>query len=246
MSSVEGIVEVAKNLPKAEIVKQTKKSSIAKKVLFVTLLFASIANNGYAQGNETTETKDFHGKITTGLKIGANYSNVYDRSGEAFKSNALVGFAVGGFVSVPIVPYINFQPELLLSQKGFHATGIIIDGTYDLTRTTSYIDIPLLFALVPNRFFTVVLGPQYSFLINQRDVFANASTSIEREQLFLDDNARKSNIGLVGGVDVNFNHIVFSGRAGIDVLSNRKNDNASTPRYKNQWLQFTIGYRFYN
>ena len=207
---------------------------------------ATIGNNSYAQENGTTDKKSFHGKIMSGLKIGANYSNVYGRSGDQFNTNALLGFAAGGFVSIPIVPHINFQPEILFSQKGFHGTGSILNGTYNLTRTTSYIDVPLLFAFVPGRFLTLLIGPQYSLLIHQRDVFANASTSIDRQQLFLDDDARRNTVCLTGGADLNFNHIVIGARGGIDVLSNKNNGTSATPRYKNMWMQFTLGYRFYH
>jgi hypothetical protein len=231
-----------------EVAIPTKRPAILKRMFFaIILMSATIVGNSYAQEKKTVITNEFHDKITTGLKIGANYSNVYDRSGDQFNTRALPGFAAGGFVSVPIVPYISFQPEILFSQKGFHATGNILNSTYDITRTTSYIDVPLLFALVPCRFITVLLGPQYSLLVHQRDVFTNATTGIEEQQLFLDDNARKNALCFTGGVDLNFNHIVVGARAGIDMLNNKNNGtSSSTPNYKNDWMQLTLGYRFYH
>jgi hypothetical protein len=230
-----------------EMIVQRRTLAIGKKIFFTTLLIsAAIAGRSYAQENQAADTRDFNDKITAGLKIGANISTVYDRSGDQFNTNALVGVAGGGFISIPVVRYISFQPEVLFSQKGFHATGRILDRNYEITRTTSYIDVPLLFALVPNRFVTLLIGPQYSYLAHQRDVFTNATTGIDQQQLFLDDDARKHTLCFTGGVDLNFNHITFGTRSGIDMLNNKNNKSSATPGYKNDWLQFTLGYRFYH
>lgn len=147
-------------------------------------------------------------------------------------------------MSIPIGTYFGIQPELLFSQKGFQATGRILGSTYKFTRTTSYIDVPLLFLIKPSEFISLVVGPQYSYLIKQTDVFANASTSIDQETEFENDNVRKNTLCFTGGVDINMKHIVLSGRAGWDIQNNNGDGTSTTPRYKNVWYQATIGYRF--
>jgi hypothetical protein len=52
-------------------------------------------------------------------------------------------------------------------------------------------------------------------------------------------------LGAIAGVDLNFGHLVLSGRAALDLQDNHGDGSASVPRYKNMWLQFTAGYRFY-
>ncbi|MEO8761454.1 MAG: outer membrane beta-barrel protein, partial [Bacteroidia bacterium] len=154
--------------------------------------------------------------------------------------------AAGGFIAIPINKYIGIQPEVLFSQKGFQSTGSILGSTYNLSRTTSYLDIPLLFAFKPSEFFTILAGPQYSYLLKQKDVFAVGSTTISQEQQFKNDNARRNTLCFTGGFDITVKHFVFGARAGWDLQTNNGNGGSSTPRYKNVWYQATIGIRFYS
>lgn len=211
-----------------------------KKIILI-VLSASFVGNIIAQENET----DLRKNLTFGLKAGVNYSNVYDSEGEDFNTDPKLGLAAGAFLAIPIGRYLGVQPEFLFSQKGFRATGKILGSTYSLTRTTNYIDVPLFLTFKPSEFISLLAGPQYSYLTNQKDVFENASTSIEQEQEFENDNIRKNTLCFVGGADINLKHIVLSARAGWDVQNNNGDGSSTTPRYKNVWYQATIGYRFY-
>jgi hypothetical protein len=213
-----------------------------KKIVLIHAVILALTSIGMAQENKT----DFRDKLTFGLKAGANYSNVYDSQGEEFQANAKFGAVAGAFLAIPFGKYIGIQPEVLFSQKGFQATGVILGKPYNFTRTTSYIDLPLLFALKPSEFLSVVGGPQFSYLVNQRDVFANATTSIEQETEFVNENPRKNTLSFVIGSDINLKHIVIGIRANWDVQNNNGDGTSTTPRYKNVWYQATIGYRFYN
>lgn len=208
-------------------------------ILIIASVFAMF-NVSIAQENET----DFREKLQVGLKIGANYSNVYDTEGEAFNADAKFGLAMGGFLSIPIGKYLGFQPEFLYSQKGFKATGVILGSPYQFTRTTSYIDVPLLLVLKPSEFISLVAGPQYSYLVRQNDVFAIATTSIEQQQEFKNDNIRKNTLCFIGGIDFTLKHIVIGARAGWDIQKNIGDGTSLTPRYKNVWYQLTVGYKF--
>ncbi len=213
-----------------------------KRIFLIAVIFTSVVNNSSAQENET----DFREKLTFGLKAGANYSNVYDAEGEEFNADPKFGLAAGACLAIPIGKYLGLQPEALISQKGFRATGKILGSKYDFTRTTTYLDIPLLFLLKPSEFLTILAGPQYSYLAKQTDVFTNGTTSIEQEKEFLNDNVRKNTLCFTGGIDINLKHIVLGARAGWDVQSNNGDGTSTTPRYKNVWYQGTIGYRFYS
>lgn len=184
-------------------------------------------------------------KLTFGLKAGINYSNVYDEEGEDFVANAKLGMAAGAFLAIPIGKYLGIQPEVLISQRGFQATGMILGNTYNFTRTTTYLDVPLLFAFKPSEFISILAGPQYSYLLRQSDVFKNASSSIAQETEFQNDNIRKNILCFTGGIDINLKHIVLGARAGWDIQKNNGNGTSITPRYKNVWYQGTVGYRFY-
>ena len=213
-----------------------------KKNIFLAMMLITSAFMIQAQDDEKCD--DFREKLMFGAKAGLNLSNVYDSKGEQFNADAKFGFAVGGFLSVPLGKYVGFQPEILISQKGFRATGLLIGSSYSFTRTTTYVDVPLLFALKPTSFLTILAGPQYSYLISQKDVFGSATTSVEQITQFTNDNIRKNTLCITGGADININHFVIGVRAGWDVQNNNGNGVSTTPRYKNMWYQGTIGYRF--
>lgn len=186
---------------------------------------------------------EYRERISGGLKVGANLSNVYDTEGEDFQANAKLGFAGGAFLSIPIGKYLGVQPEILISQKGFQGSGRLLGSPYDFSRTTTFIDVPLLFAFKPLSIFTIVLGPQYSYLIHQKDVFSSSSTMAAQETEFKNDNIRKNILCGIGGVDFTVKHVVVGLRAGADLQRNNGSGTTTTPRYKNVWYQATIGFR---
>lgn len=213
-----------------------------KNFILAIIAVTCIANISIAQENDN-ET-DFREQLQFGGKIGANYSNVYDTRGEEFKADPKFGLAFGGFVSIPLGKYIGLQPEILFSQKGFQATGIILGSTYKITRTTSYIDVPLFFSIKPSEFITVMAGPQFSYLIKQKDSFTSSPTSFDQEQEFKNDNIRKNTLCFVFGGDINLKHFVLGARVGWDIQNNLGDGTSTTPRYKNVWYQATFGYKF--
>lgn len=202
-----------------------------KKTLLLILLVALLANAGIAQ--------DFH----FGPKVGINLSNVYDSKDENFNADAKIGWATGVFFSLPLGSILGLQPEILFSQKGFKATGSILGNSYTFTRTLNYIDIPLLVALKPSEAFTILAGPQYSYLLSRKDDFENSFLNIEQEQEFENDNLRKNTLCFLGGFDLNVNSVVIGARVGWDLYQNNGDGSSTTPRYKNVWYQATIGFR---
>jgi hypothetical protein len=186
---------------------------------------------------------EYRERISGGLKVGANLSNVYDTEGEDFQANAKLGFAGGAFLSIPIGKYLGVQPEILISQKGFQGSGRLLGSPCDFSRTTTFIDVPLMFAFKPLSIFTIVLGPQYSYLIHQKDFFSSSSTMAAQETEFKNDNIRKNILCGIGGVDFTVKHVVVGLRAGADLQRNNGSGTTTTPRYKNVLYQATIGFR---
>jgi hypothetical protein len=209
-----------------------------KKIFLMIATVAFMANYVVAQDGDTRS------QFNIGIKAGANFSNVYDSQGEEFRADGKLGFAGGVFVVVPFGDMFGFQPEFLFSQKGFKATGTLLGSNYGLTRTTNFIDVPLFFAIKPLSQVTVLAGPQFSYLMRRKDVFNSALGSVEQIQEFENDNIRKNILGAVLGLDVNVSKLVVGARAGWDLSTNNGDGSSQTPRYKNAWIQVTLGYRF--
>lgn len=192
---------------------------------------------------QAQDYEDRRGNFEFGVKAGANLSNVWDSEGEDFKADPKGGFAGGIFFGIPMGKIFGIQPEVLISQKGFKGSGTLIGFPYSFKRTTTYLDIPLQLQLKPAEFFTIVVGPQFSYLLNQKDVYTFGTNSVEQEQEFENDNVRKNVLGFVAGADFIYENLVISARGGWDFQTNNGNGTNSTPRYKNQWLQLTVGFK---
>lgn len=213
-----------------------------KKLLIIAIMFLLIKNISPAQESLVDSREKFQLTFKTGL----NYSNVYDEKGNEYEADPKFGYAVGGVFDIPIGKYIGVQPGALLSQKGFQGSGTTVLGdSYHFTRITDHLDVPLLLALKPSSYLTIVGGPQYSYLFNQKDVYTNSSSTYAQEKEFVNDNIRKNVFGFAGGLDININHFSLGARLNWDVQNNNGDGTSTSPRYKNVWYQTTIGYRFY-
>lgn len=208
-----------------------------KRLLLSATIIVLAMGNSYAQ-----KARDV---FSLGIKVGSNYSNVFDSQGDKFVAEGKYGLAAGAFLSLPIGKIIGIQPEVIYSEKGFKATGSFLGSNYSATRTTTYIDVPILLAVKPTNFLTVLAGPQYSFLIKQNNNFTSTLASADRDKIFDNDNIRKNVLGLIGGVDINLSSFVIGARVGVDVQNNNGDGSSTTPRYKNAWYQATIGFRLF-
>jgi hypothetical protein len=206
-----------------------------KKIMFALLVSVMGGSSMYAQSSSD--------QLHIGVKAGANYSNMYDSQNKEYSADGKIGFAAGAFVSIPIGTYFGIQPELLFSQKGFKATSSVLGNDVSLTRTTSYIDVPIFLAVKPSEMITILVGPQYSFLMKQKDVFSSPITDITTIDDFDNDNIRKNTLCLVTGLDINLNSVVVGARVGWDLFDNNGDGTSTTPRYKNVWAQATVGIR---
>ncbi|HAF27875.1 MAG TPA: PorT family protein [Bacteroidales bacterium] len=212
-----------------------------KKIILMIVSVIFMANISNAQDN----ISDSRSKLNYGIKAGLNLSNVYDTQSEDYNADPKIGFVTGVFVAIPIGKFLGFHPEILFSQKGYQASGTYLGFMdYEFTRTSNFIDLPLLIAFKPTEMVTIVAGPQYSYLIKQKDEITSGDFTDQQVEDFENDNLRRNTLCFLGGIDFNFNHIVLGARAGWDIQNNNGDGTSTDPRYKNVWYQATIGFRF--
>lgn len=210
-----------------------------KKIFLTITALALLLSNINAQDAEASKNLHF------GVKAGVNLANVYDADGEQFNAESKAGFVAGAFLTIPLGEFLGVQPEVLFSQKGYQTTGSVIGIDYKYTHTSNYIDVPLLVAFKPIPFFTILAGPQYSFLISEKNEFTNTlfTDPLIQKSDFENKSVRKNTLGFVGGGEVNIDHLVIGARVGFDILNNNGDGTTTTPRYKNIVYQLTVGLR---
>lgn len=223
-----------------KIIEVSFKFKNMKKIILAIVVATFLANVSSAQ----EEPLDLRENVTFGLKAGVNLSNVYDSQGEEFESDGKIGLAAGAFVAIPLGTYLGLQPEVLYSQKGFKATGSVLGSDYEFKRNTNWLDVPVFLAVKPSSTITLLAGPQFSWLLDGKYDFENDIISGELGQDFEDEDVRDNTLGLVGGIDFTLDNLVIGGRVGWDLKENNEDGSSDTPRYKNAWIQATLGFRF--
>jgi hypothetical protein len=204
----------------------------------VALLAFFASTTAFAQifGDDTREQKKF------GIRAGVNYATIYDKNG-SFVADDKLGFVGGAFASIPFGKYIGVQPEVLYSQKGFKASGNVLGFNYNYEETLTYLDVPVQLQIKPISEVTILVGPQYSYLLDTKYEF-NDNTSTLQQDAISKDNYKKHILGFVVGADLNLNGFIVGVRSGWDITQTDKDGNSTSSRFKNQVLQATLGYSF--
>lgn len=202
-------------------------------VVFLCFFLSPVSINAQTPENENRLMK-------VGIKAGLNNSNVWDEGDHEAIADSKIGLAGGLFLFVPLSYSFGIQPELLISQKGYRHSNEFSGSSYYFRRTATYLDVPLNLYIKPDDLFTIVAGPQYSYLIYQKDNHNYDEEWVNTS--FVSGKVRQNSFGFVGGVDFDFNDFVFSFRLLWDFLEH--DGDSSTPTYRNQSAQFTVGYNF--
>jgi hypothetical protein len=218
--------------PQLTITQNMKKFAVLIAFGVTALTFNANAQDVSAAGN----------KVRFGLKAGFNLANIYDQQGNNVNTDAKLGLAGGAFLNIPLGSVLGFQPEVLFSQKGFRGNGQILGTNYEFSRTTSYLEIPLLLAIKPGPAVSLLAGPHFSYLLAQRDAVSSGDYTAVQNQSFSNDNPRRNTMGFTAGADFYLNRIILAARVGWDITNNNGDGTASSPSYKNSFLQLCIGF----
>ncbi len=105
--------------------------------------------------------------LNFGIKGGANFSNFQGNSAN-LKSESITSYHAGAFVEFGLSERLSIQPELLYSTVGAKVS--VAGAVDDFRNKLGYISIPLLakIYLIPD-LLSIDLGPQISFLLNERE-----------------------------------------------------------------------------
>lgn len=143
----------------------------------------------------TTKAQDM--KLKLGIKAGVNLMTGGDFNflGAYYPSSYVPGFQVGAFLDFPMSSKISLAPEVLYAQKSAKYDATFGTTTGEIKTKVGYIDVPVLIKFMPTPQFNVVIGPQASFVLNQK-----TTTSVNGTVTATNEKTEDFNKSLVGGV----------------------------------------------
>ena len=209
-----------------------------KKVLIIAIgVFVAGAANAQSTSNS--------GAVKFGIKAGGNYSNIIKTNDENFNTEFKPGLNAGLTVEIPIVSRLTFAPELMFSQKGYKHTGSFLGSPTEYSVTTNFVELPILAKINATDKFSIVAGPQVSFLTSTTEKFKTGDQSSQNTVKQTNDNLKKSLVGGVLGFGYDVTQAVsLNGRYALDLQKNNENGTSETPVYKNQVFQLGLGFKF--
>lgn len=186
------------------------------------LLLTTATANSYAQ------------KLHLGVTAGAN---LYKITGRSFDEKTQAGFSAGVYGEYSLNRIMGIQTELLWSQlraktgdqfsQIYPGVGISGADVY-----LNYISLPVMFAFKPTPELSILIGPQYSYLVNQTSGLLISGNE--------KDAFKKSEVSLVFGGQLNLGKIKIGARysVGLTEINTLKSDS-----WKYHGFHFSLGYQ---
>jgi hypothetical protein len=198
---------------------------IAVLVCLLTLAWGSLAS---AQG------------LSFGARAGINIAEAsFDSDADSPDTSARIGIVSGGFVTIPLVSWLELQPEALYSQKGagFNEEGI------DSSVRLDYVEFPIL-ARVSRRGsglqYYIAGGPSFAVRVRAR---ARADFSGATEEIDISDEVETTDFGVAFGGGIELGRLVVDARYTFG-LKDVDKDDTDAVRVANRAFSFTAGVRF--
>ena len=147
-----------------------------------------------------------------------------------------VGIVAGGFVRLPLAPWVGLQAEGLYAQKGAKLDVQGVNSTIQL----DYAEIPVLLHVRFAHRYYVAGGPSMAFAVRAkaRSSFSGAATEID-----IMDEIKRFDFGVAMGGGVEFGSLVVDGRYTLG-LTDIDKDTSDSTKTKNRAISITAGFRF--
>ncbi len=177
--------------------------------------------------------------INFGIKAGADFATWGGKDVENADLNTNISYHVGGFAEVPLSKHFDLESGLYLSQKGFKASENILGMDIDLTNTSTYLDLPVLAKYNVNRNYSLVLGPQVSYLLDNKMTLKMAGEKDSDKSV---SGFNRFDLGAVAGMGYQFNNgVVVSANYDFGLVSL---DDVSSSKTYNRVIKASVGYQF--
>lgn len=186
-----------------------------KRTILVTVLLLVLSFNMQAQ------------LFKFGIKAGLNYANQTGSeitiNSSNYRTTAITNYHAGLIAEIKLVDIFSIQPELLYSTQGASYKNAVEEFNNEL----GYLSMPVIAKINLNKVVSIELGPQASFLLNEKNNF-----DVKDANTF--------DFAIVGGIGLNItNHLFLQGRYGLG-LTNASKD----AEVKNSVVQVSAGIKF--
>ena len=184
----------------------------------------------------TATATSYAQKLHVGVVAGAN---MYKITGRSYDNKSQTGFSAGAYGEYTISRLLAIQPELLFSQTignlDPNSFSQIYPGAISSKVYLNYISLPVMVAFKPTPEISVLLGPQYSYLVSQTTGLLPGNAYGNK------DAYKKSDVSLVFGGQLNLNKVKIGIRYTVG-LQDINNINPSDT-WKYHGFHFYLGYR---
>lgn len=129
-----------------------------KKIILAAVLFLATSATIQAQ------------LVQFGVKAGVNFASQTGDAGlqgVAFDKEGITSYHVGVLAEIKLLEKFSIQPELLYSTQG--ATYKFKDAQEDFKNELAYLSIPVMAKIYMTKSLSLEVGPQASFLLNQKN-----------------------------------------------------------------------------
>lgn len=177
--------------------------------------------------------------VKFGVKAGADFATWGGKDVKNTDLNTSISYHVGGFAEVPLSKSFDLESGLYLSRKGFKADETLLGVDLDVTNTSTYLDLPVLAKYNVNRNYSLVLGPQISYLIDNKMTMKLAGEKDSDKSV---SGFNRFDLGAVAGMGYQFNNgVVVSANYDFGLISL---DDVSSSKTYNRVIKASVGYQF--
>jgi len=183
----------------------------------------------------------FPPQLGLGVKGGVNFATQRVEGEEAGPDlDSRIGAVGGVFANVPLLSWLDLQPEALFSMKG---------ARLDLEGASSsvwldYLELPVLAKISrpgggTYRYFAVI-GPTIGVRLRAR---IRTDFGESTEEIDISDDVERLDLGVTAGGGVQFGSVVVDGRYTLG-LKDIDKDKTDAVKVTNRAFSFTVGFRF--
>lgn len=180
--------------------------------------------------------------VSGGVKGGVNFANlVIDGDAADLNLETRIGLVVGGFVTWPVTPRFDIQPEALVSWKGASFDEFGVEADIEIT----YLEIPVLFRygspVSSGTSLKLFAGPSLAFKLNAEATGEFLGVSEDQD---IDDEVEGFDFGLVIGAGIEAGRITLDGRYTWGLSSVNTMPEEDEAQVKNRVFSILVGFRF--